>query len=162
MVVTGATGVSILSYIVLNCIYTSKFNSQIANIDTDYQFWMNYHQKTYKFIVTVSRLFSFKMIRLNYSYLYGFDIFKTRFSNPQAVRALIRNYSILHFVFSSLPILAIDVIIILQNMGVLYLGLPSMSVIPTNDNKRFLADTGIVASISKSAKNLAKEYGIDS
>jgi hypothetical protein len=53
------------------------------------------------------------MIRLNYSYLYGFDIFKTRFSNPQAVRALIRNYSILHFILSSLPILAIDVVILL-------------------------------------------------
>lgn len=37
-----------------------------------------------------------------------------------------------------------------------------MSAIPTDENKRFLADTGIVASISKTAKNLAKEYGIDS
>ncbi len=102
------------------------------------------------------------MIRLNYSYLYGFDIFKTRFSNPEAVRALIRNYSIYHFVFSSLPILAIDLIILLQNLGVLYLGLPSMSVIPTDVNKRFLEDSGILSTISQTAKNLAKEYGIDS
>jgi hypothetical protein len=103
------------------------------------------------------------MIRLNYSYLYGFDIFKTRFSNPEAVRVLIRNYSIYHFFFSSLPILAIDLIILLQNLGVLYLGLPSMSVIPADLNKRFLAtaDSGI-SKISQTAKNLAKEYGIDS
>ena len=148
VVVTGATGLSIVSYIVLNCIYTSKFNSQIAAIDADYQFWMNYHQKTYKFITTVSRLISFKMVRLNYSYLYGFDIFKTRFSNPEAVRTLIRNYSILHFVFSSLPILAIDLIILLQNLGILYLGLPSMSVIQTDSQKRLLADTGIISTIS--------------
>jgi hypothetical protein len=98
------------------------------------------------------------MIRLNYSYLYGFDIFKTRFSNPEAVRALIRNYSIFHFVFSSLPILAIDVIILLQNLGILYLGLPSMSAIPTDVNKRLLAtaDSGIFSTISETAKNLAK------
>jgi hypothetical protein len=102
------------------------------------------------------------MIRLNYSYLYGFDIFKTRFSNPQAVRALIRNYSILHFILSSLPILAIDVVILLQNLGILNLGLPSMSVIPTN--KRILAaeDSGILSTISQTAKDLAKQYGIDS
>jgi hypothetical protein len=49
-------------------------------------------------------------------------------------------------------------------MGVLYLGLPSMSAIPTNLNKRFLAgsDSSIVSTISKTAKDLAKQYGIDS
>ena len=113
VVVTGATGLSVLSYIVINCVFVSRFNKLIAQGDTDYQFWMSYHGKTYKFISTVSRLFSFKMTRLNYSFLYGFDIFKARFTNPQALRALIRNYSILHFVFSSLPIIAIDVIILL-------------------------------------------------
>jgi hypothetical protein len=113
----------------------SRFNKLIVQGDTDYQFWMGYHEKTYKFISMVSRMFSFKMIRLNYSFLYGFDIFKARFTNPQAMRALIRNYSILHFVFSSLPLIAIDLIIILQNLGVLYLGLPTISAIPTDLSK---------------------------
>jgi hypothetical protein len=128
---------------------------------------MSYHEKTYKFISFVSRLFSFKMIRLNYSFLYGFDIFKARFSNPQALRALIRNYSILHFVFSSLPLIVIDLIIFLQNGGVLYLGLPSMSAIPTSvENSRMLADaesnTSVIEKINQTVKDVTKSFGIDS
>lgn len=37
-----------------------------------------------------------------------------------------------------------------------------MSVIQTDVNKRFLEDSGIFSTISQTAKNLAKEYGIDS
>lgn len=64
--------------------------------------------------MVMTKFFSFKMIRLNYSYLYGFDIFKVRFENPAPFRSVLRNYSILHGIFSSLVIIGIDVIILLQ------------------------------------------------
>jgi hypothetical protein len=103
------------------------------------------------------------MIRLNYSFLYGFDIFKARFTNPQAFRALLRNYSWLHFFFSTLPVAGIDVLIILQNVGVLNLNLPDLSAIPI-DHKRFLAatnSTSTMSSLAASAKALVKSYGIN-
>ena len=57
------------------------------------------------------------MSRLYYSFLYGFDIFKVRFENPEAFRSLLRNYSLLHALFSSLVIIGIDAVILLQDFG---------------------------------------------
>jgi len=82
IILTGATGFAIISYIFVNCFFSLRFAKLVGDVDEDYKFWKNYHERTSTFINSVSRIFSFKMIRLNYSYLYGFDIFKARFSNP--------------------------------------------------------------------------------
>jgi len=75
------------------------------------------------------------MSRLYYSYLYGFDIFKVRFENPEAFRSLLRNYSLLHALFSSLVIIGIDAVILLQDFGILKLPLPNLGVISLNGSK---------------------------
>jgi hypothetical protein len=113
VVVTGATGLAVVSYIIINFVFASRFMKLVGNVDPDYSLWLQQHQKTHKFIMTVTKFFSFKMIRLNYSYLYGFDIFKIKFENPAPYRALLRNYSLLHALFSSLVIIAVDVVFLI-------------------------------------------------
>lgn len=96
IVVTGATGLAVLSYIIINCVFVGRFEKLVAEVDYEYkEYWLRNHQKTYKFIKFVCRFFSFKMVRLHYSYLYGFDLFKVKLDNPEAFRSVLRNYTIL-------------------------------------------------------------------
>ena len=105
--------------------------------------------------MAVTKFFSFKMIRLNYSYLYGFDIFKVRFENPTPFRNLLRNYSILHGILSSLIIIAIDIVMLMQEFGVMQLPLPKQGVssLISNKESRMLSST---------LSDISKKYKIDS
>lgn len=59
--------------------------------------------------MAVSGLLSFKMIRLKYSYLYGFDSFKARFTQPEEFRKLLIRFTWAHVILSNCVIVAIDV-----------------------------------------------------
>lgn len=78
-ILMGVSGFVFLSYIILNIVFYYQFNKKVGDIDEEYKFWRNLHPKSASFILILSRFISFKMVRLKYSYLYGFDNFKSRF-----------------------------------------------------------------------------------
>lgn len=70
---------------------------------------MTLHPMTSKFISAVSGFLSFKMIRLNFSYLYGFDNFKARFGTPDNYISQLRTFTIVHILLCNGVIIAVDV-----------------------------------------------------
>jgi len=70
---------------------------------------MSLHPMTSKFISAVSGFLSFKMIRLNFSYLYGFDNFKARFGTPDNYLKQLRTFTFAHMALCNGVIIAIDV-----------------------------------------------------
>jgi len=70
---------------------------------------MTLHPLTSKFISVVSGFLSFKMIRLNFSYLYGFDNFKARFGTPDNYLKQLRMFTFVHIGLCNGVIIAIDV-----------------------------------------------------
>lgn len=109
IILKGATGFALLAYIVLNISFGVRFNRLVGNVDDEYKFWKGLHPLTTKFIMTMSRLFSFKMIRLNFSYLYGFDNFKARFASPDVYLRDLRIFTFTHIVLCNGVIIAVDV-----------------------------------------------------
>jgi hypothetical protein len=107
--VQAATGFVLLFYVVLNITYYVRFKRVVGEADEEYKFWKTLHPMTSKFISGVSGFLSFKMIRLNFSYLYGFDNFKARFSSPNDYVSQLRTFTILHMIFCNGIIIAVDV-----------------------------------------------------
>ena len=109
LIVQAATGFALLVYVLINITYYLRFNRVVGNSDEEYKFWKTLHPLTSKFISAVSGFLSFKMIRLNFSYLYGFDNFKARFSSPNEYISQLRTFTFLHIVFCNGVIIAVDV-----------------------------------------------------
>lgn len=62
----------------------------------------------------MSSYVSFKMIRLTYSYLYGFDVFKARFSNSDIFRSVLKRWTIPHIILCNIAIIAVDALAFLK------------------------------------------------
>lgn len=56
----------------------------------------------------MSSVVSFKIIRLKYSYLYGFDNFKAKFTHVESFRSVLIWFTLAHIVCSNFIIMAID------------------------------------------------------
>lgn len=54
------------------------------------------------------------MIRLTYSYLYGFDVFKARFSNSDIFVSVLKRWTIPHILLCNIGIIAIDALAFLK------------------------------------------------
>lgn len=74
-----AAAFSFLSYAVLNVAATIAFEVQIARKDIEYMNWRDQYRITSRVILVLSALLSFKILRLHYSLLFGFDCFKANF-----------------------------------------------------------------------------------
>lgn len=92
----------------MNCIFKAKFNSKIASSDEEYKFWFSLHPTTGRFIGTVSGAISFKMSRLVFSFLYGFENFHARFDSPDVYVKLLRHFTVAHILFVNVVILGVD------------------------------------------------------
>ena len=97
-----------VAYIILNIIFYYQFNKKVGSIDEEYMFWKNLHPKTASFILILTRFLSFKMIRLKYSYLYGFDNFKSRFQSPNDFCTLMKRFTWAHIIICNCVIIGID------------------------------------------------------
>lgn len=72
----GTSGFAFVTYIILNIAFALAFEYKIARKDAEYMEWRNHYGKTSKTIIILSAIFSFKILRLHYSYFFGFDCFK--------------------------------------------------------------------------------------
>lgn len=43
VVVTGATGLAIVTYIIINCVFAARFEKLVAKVDNDYNLWLSHH-----------------------------------------------------------------------------------------------------------------------
>ena len=118
MISVEAAGFALLSYIAINIIFVIMFERRINKHDEDYQFWRNHNPKTSKFILLISALVSFKIIRLKYSYLYGFDNFKARFTKPDEFRKLLIRFTFAHVILTNCVIIGIDVLNLLNSFSI--------------------------------------------
>ena len=76
---SGASGFAVAVYIILNISFSLAFYIKIARKDIEYMLWRSKYPKTANTLMIISGILSFKLLRLHYSYLYGFDCFKARF-----------------------------------------------------------------------------------
>jgi hypothetical protein len=105
-----AAAFSFASYAVLNIAATVAFEAQIARKDIEYMNWRAQYRITSRFILLLSALFSFKILRLHYSLLFGYDCFKANFQFPGAFQRQIIIFTILHLIFSNCIIIGLDVV----------------------------------------------------
>lgn len=94
--------------LIINFIFSKRLNAKVIEPDEEFKFWRQLHPKTANFIIFMSSYVSFKMIRLTYSYLYGFDVFKARFSDPGAFEKVIKRWTYPHILLCNIGIIGVD------------------------------------------------------
>ena len=100
--------------LIINFIFSKRFNKRVIQPDDEFKFWRQLHPMTANFIIFISSYISFKMIRLTYSYLYGFDVFKARFSNSAIFISVLKRWTIPHIILCNIAIIAIDALAFLK------------------------------------------------
>jgi hypothetical protein len=73
---------SVVFYLIFNIAFGLAFEFRISRKDPEFIEWRNSYKKTSIVIMTISYLFSFKMLRLFYSNFYGFNCFNAEFTSP--------------------------------------------------------------------------------
>jgi hypothetical protein len=134
----GAAGFSAAVYVILNISFTIAFYVKIAKKDMEYILWSAKYTKTSKVLMILSGLISFKILRLHYCHLYGFDCFKARFQFPGVFQRLIIIFTVIHFIFANCIILCLDIV------GLISLGIGSSQLAIT------MLETGIIIIIMMS------------
>jgi hypothetical protein len=76
------SGIAFATYLILNVAFAITFELKIARQDIEFMAWRNNYGKSSKAIQVFSGLLSFKLLRLHYSHLFGFDKFKAPFDKP--------------------------------------------------------------------------------
>lgn len=89
--------------------------ARIQKRDENFKYWRQYHNHTYCWITSFGMLLSFKVNRLLYSFFYGHDSFKASFTDTGRVQKLIIFFTCFNLIFTSVPILIVDVV------GLMYL-----------------------------------------
>jgi len=107
--------ISCVAYIILNLAAVISFECRIARKDIEYMQWRTKYRITSRVILILAGLFSFKIIRLHYSLLFGYDCFKASFQFPGTFQRQIIIFTYLHILFCSVVVCGIDI------MGLLFL-----------------------------------------
>lgn len=97
------------TYIILNIAFSFTFSSKIASQDIEYMNWKEHYKVTSRMIILFSGLLSFKILRLHYSFLFGYDKFKATFDKPGVFQRQIIIFTVLHLLFSTCVILGVDI-----------------------------------------------------
>ena len=118
VIVQGATGFVFFIYILLNILFCIRFDKVVNQVDDEYKFWRGLHPLTAKFVLACSGMLYFKISRLKYSYLYGFDNFKARFSSPDEFISLLKRFVFSHIILCNGVIIAVDVYSLLNNFSI--------------------------------------------
>ena len=106
----SASGIAVVSYFILNLACMLSFEMRIARKDIEYLAWRDRYPKSSRVIIIFSTIFSFKILRLHYSHLFGFDAFKAGFQYPGVFQRQIIIFTIVHFIFSNCIILGVDIV----------------------------------------------------
>ena len=107
---SGTSGFAFVAYLILNVSSAIAFEIQIARKYIEYMNWRNMYPKTSKCIIVLSGLFSFKILRLHYSLLFGYDCFKAQFQFPGVFQRQIIIFTIVHLIFVNCIILGVDIV----------------------------------------------------
>lgn len=76
---SAISAIGYIAYIAINISFSIVFDKKIAQTDELVKYWASLHPRVAKGILTLSGIFSFKMMRLHYSFLFGHDVFKCKF-----------------------------------------------------------------------------------
>jgi hypothetical protein len=76
------SGLAFATYLILNVAFAITFEVKISRQDIEFIEWRRHFNKTSKTVQFLSGLLSFKILRLHYSYLFGYDRFKAMFTSP--------------------------------------------------------------------------------
>ena len=80
--------------------------------------WRAKYRVTSRLILVLSGLLSFKIIRLHYSVMFGYDRFKATFQFPGTFQRQIIIFTYLHIIFCSAVVIGIDVVgLLFQDWG---------------------------------------------
>lgn len=72
---------ALMIYVALNVAYAMYFALIVAKYDNEFKRWMYRYSKTYNAILALSGIFSFKLLKLYYSFFFGNDVHKANFSH---------------------------------------------------------------------------------
>ena len=72
---------AVMIYIALNVAYAMYFALIVAKYDFEFKRWTTRFPKSYTAILALSGIFSFKLLKMYYSYFFGYDVHKANFSN---------------------------------------------------------------------------------
>lgn len=103
------SAIAAVTYIILNIAFSITFESKIASQDIEYMNWRQHYKVTSRMIILFSGLLSFKILRLHYSFLFGYDKFKATFDKPGVFQRQIIIFTVLHLLFSSCVIIGVDI-----------------------------------------------------
>ena len=109
----GAAAFAFLFYFICNLAFYLYYKVKIQK-DEEFQLYLRSNKCTSKWVSIIGLFFSFKVFRLFYSYFYGIDSFKASFSSPGVFQRLIIIITSFHLIFCYVPILAIDVVGIME------------------------------------------------
>jgi hypothetical protein len=71
--------------------------------------WREHYKYTSRLTILFSGLLSFKLLRLHYSFLFGYDKFRATFDKPGVFQRQIIIFTVLHLLFSCCVILGVDI-----------------------------------------------------
>jgi hypothetical protein len=93
----------------INFMCARVINAKVIQVDEDLKLWRLAHPKTANLIIKLSSYLSFKMIRLTYSFLYGFEVFKARFSDPHLFASILKKWTYPHIILCNFGIIGVDI-----------------------------------------------------
>jgi hypothetical protein len=106
----AVAGFAAAIYIILNISFTMSFYVKIVKKDIEFMMWRSKYPKTSNILLILSFIFSFKILRLHYCYLYGYDCFKAKFQFPGVFQRLIIVFTVVHFIFVNAIVLCLDIV----------------------------------------------------
>jgi len=93
----------------MNVVFVLVFRKKILQ-DEAFQYWKSVFPHSYRAIMAVSIMFSFKFTRMFYSRYFGFDNFCCGFTNYNTFLHPINVTSVVNFVVCMLPICCISLV----------------------------------------------------
>ncbi len=107
---TLISGFAALCYLVLNIVFFVYYKMSIIKNDSGFKDWREHNLSTCRWMSFISCVFSFKIMRLLYSKLYGFNNFAAQFANHQTLIKPLTSFTILHILLCYVPIITADII----------------------------------------------------
>ena len=104
------SAIAAVTYIIMNIAFSISFENTIARQDIEYMNWRQHYKHTSRSIIVFSGIFSFKLLRLHYSFLFGNDKFRAAFDKPGVFQRQIIIFTVLHLLFSSCIIIGVDIV----------------------------------------------------
>lgn len=100
---------ALMIYVALNVAYAMYFSLIVAKHDPEFKRWMTRYSKTYNAILALSGIFSFKLLKMYYSFFFGNDAHKANFSNKAHIQKSMIAFTVVHMFLVNGLVLIFDI-----------------------------------------------------